>query len=74
MKAIGYSEWFGEDGSLYGPEKLEEIKENIKHHSCKYAKKQYTYIRGIPGSTVIDFNASEKDFETVSSIIKNELI
>ena len=45
MKAIGYSEWFDEEGSLYGPEKVEEIKEAIKHHSTKYAKKQYTYIR-----------------------------
>lgn len=71
MKAIGYSEWFGEDGSLYGSEKINQIKEEIKHHSCKYAKKQYTYIRGIPGSTVINFTGSENDFESVTSIIKN---
>ena len=29
MKAIGYSEWFGQDGSLYGTEKKEEIRENV---------------------------------------------
>ena len=70
MNAIGYSEWFAEDGSFYGPEKIEEIKEEIKHHSTKYAKKQYTYIRDIPGSTIIDFNGSEKDFQKISGFIK----
>ena len=70
LKAIGYSEWFDEDGALLGAEKLDEIKEAIKHHSCKYAKKQYTYIRGIPGSTIIDFNATEKDFQKVCGLIK----
>ena len=66
MKAIGYSEWFAEDGSLFGPEHLEEIKEAIKHHSTKYAKKQYTYIRDIPGSTVIPFSANnEEDYRNI---------
>ena len=69
MKAIGYSEWFREDGSLYDPDKIEEIREKIKHHSCKYAKKQYTYIRDIPGSTIIDFSASEENFQKISGFI-----
>ena len=65
MKAIGYSEWF--DPDLSGDR--EKIREAIKHHSCKYAKKQYTYIRDIPGSTVIDFNASNNDFEKITTLI-----
>ena len=63
MKAIGYSEWFESSN-------IEEIREAIKHHSCKYAKKQYTYIRDIPGSTVIDFSGSEEDFEKITGLIK----
>ena len=63
MKAIGYSEWFESSN-------MEEIREAIKHHSCKYAKKQYTYIRDIPGSTVIDFSGSEEDFEKITGLIK----
>ena len=70
LKAIGYSEWFEEDGILYGPEKLEDVIYNIKHHSCKYAKKQYTYIRGIPGSVVIDFDGSEENYKKVCGLIK----
>ena len=62
MKAIGYSEWFESDDK-------EEIKEAIKHHSCKYAKKQYTYIRDIPGSTVIDFSNPENEYEKIGSLI-----
>ncbi len=65
MKAIGYSEWF--DPDLSGDR--EKICEAIKHHSCKYAKKQYTYIRDIPGSTVIDFNASNEDYENITELI-----
>ena len=57
MKAIGYSEFF--DPELNGDQ--EKIKEAIKHHSCKYAKKQYTYIRDIPESQVIRYNAMEMD-------------
>ena len=65
MKAIGYSEWFESND-------VEEIREAIKHHSCKYAKKQYTYIRDIPGSTVIDFSASPEDFQKITAIIKEK--
>ena len=63
LKAIGYSEWFES-------EKLDEIREAIKHHSTKYAKKQYTYIRDIPGSQIIDFAASEDNYRVISDIIK----
>lgn len=60
MKAIGYSEWF----------ESENIREDIKHHSCKYAKKQYTYIRGIPGSHKIDFTGSDNDLKKLCGLIK----
>lgn len=63
LKAIGYSEWFES-------ENLDEIREAIKHHSTKYAKKQYTYIRDIPGSQIIDFSASEDNYRVISDIIK----
>lgn len=66
LKAIGYSEWF-----LYDDE--EKIREEIKHHSCKYAKKQYTYIRDIPGSKIIDFDGSDQAIAKVAEIIKNWL-
>lgn len=70
MKAIGYSEFFDDSGTLLTTENINQIKEAIKHHSCKYAKKQYTYIRGIPGSTIIDFDGSEKKIQIISRIIK----
>lgn len=67
MKAIGYSEFF--DQSLNGDQ--EKIKEAIKHHSCKYAKKQYTYIRDIPESQVIRYNAMEMDLQKIADLIGN---
>ena len=48
MKAIGYSEFFIPGLSA------EEIKEKIKADSKKYAKKQYTFMRGIPGAKIFD--------------------
>lgn len=46
MKAIGYREFFQDYADT------EELKYNIKNNSHHYAKKQYTYIKGIPGSQV----------------------
>lgn len=63
LKAIGYSEFFKSDN-------LEEIKENIKKHSCKYAKKQYTYIRDIKQGIRLSYKADEKDIERISSLIR----
>ena len=68
MKAIGYSEWL-EAENTDNADNIEAIAEAIKHHSCKYAKKQYAYIRGIPGSTVIDFSGSEENFRQISELV-----
>ena len=71
MKAIGYSEWF----EYENPEdNIEQIKAAIKHHSCKYAKKQYTYIRDIPGSIIIPFQGLPEDIDGVEKVIKEKFI
>ncbi|MCR5218750.1 tRNA (adenosine(37)-N6)-dimethylallyltransferase MiaA [Treponema sp.] len=54
MKAIGYSEFF-EEGL-----KREEIKEKIKLDSRHYAKKQYTFMKGIPGAFIVDADNRER--------------
>lgn len=79
LKAIGYSEWFennldNKNANNFSNVQIETIKENIKHHSCKYAKKQYTYIRDIPGSKIIQFDG--QDFTEVLqtfNIIKKDI-
>ncbi len=68
MKAIGYSEWFTEDGKIADDKSA--VREAIIHHSCKYAKKQFTYIRDIPGSIIIPFCATNEDVEKVAKTIK----
>ena len=62
LKAIGYSEWFNYEDK-------ETIRYEIKHHSCKYAKKQYTYIKDIPFSHVIEYRGME-DIQKVIDVIK----
>lgn len=69
MKAIGYSEWFSEDNQLRADD---IVREEIKHHSCKYAKKQYTYIKDIPGSHRVPFSASDEDIKKISEHLKND--
>lgn len=64
MKAIGYREWFLESDK-------EKIKSAIKHNSCKYAKKQFTYIRDINFGEKIIYKAEEKDILVVQSLIKD---
>lgn len=63
LKAIGYSEFFEY-------ETAEKIREEIKHHSRKYAKKQYTYIRDIPGSKIFNYNGTEKDIEQIKAFLQ----
>lgn len=53
MKAIGYSEFFIDELSV------DQVKEKIKNDSHHYAKKQYTFMRGIPGAVTVD--ADDKD-------------
>ena len=65
MKAIGYSEFF--DREL---KNLHQIKEKIKLDSHHYAKKQYTFMRGIPGAVTVDAD----DIDTFSDVIKKFLI
>ena len=66
MKAIGYKEWFAYHNK-------EEIKNAIIHHTRKYAKKQYTYIRDIPDSIIIPFNNPAEDLYKVQDILKERL-
>ena len=66
LKAIGYHEWFLSDNT-------EQIRQMIIHNSRKYAKKQYTYIRDIPGSIVVPFSGSE-DIYKVGDILKERYI
>lgn len=64
MKAIGYAEFFKCND-------IEEIKEMIKHNSCKYAKKQFTYVRDIGIGNKIQYNNSSQDLEKVINLIKD---
>lgn len=63
LKAIGYSEWFEFEDE-------EKVREEIKHHSRKYAKKQYTYIRDIQNAQIVEYSANQNDIKKVSEILK----
>jgi tRNA dimethylallyltransferase len=64
MKAIGYAEFFKCND-------IEEIKKMIKHNSCKYAKKQFTYVRDIGIGNKIQYNNPSQDLEKVINLIKD---
>lgn len=66
IKAIGYQEWFDYTNK-------EEIKAQIIHHTRKYAKKQYTCIRDIPGSIIIPFENPAEDLYKVKCILQEGL-
>ena len=67
LKAIGYHEWFEYKDK-------EQVRQSIIHHTRKYAKKQYTYIRDIPGSIVSPFKNPAEALYKVADIIKNRII
>lgn len=53
MQAIGYREFFS-------GKTTDEIKEMIKKDSRKYAKKQYVFMKGIPGAKIIQLKTGEE--------------
>lgn len=67
MQAIGYREFFLSQDT-------EEIKKMIIHNSCKYAKKQYTYIRDLPVITNVSYTGSEEDKDKVKQIIADFIL
>ncbi|MDO4506434.1 MAG: tRNA (adenosine(37)-N6)-dimethylallyltransferase MiaA [Spirochaetales bacterium] len=65
MKAIGYSEFFIDGLSM------EQIKEKIKNDSHHYAKKQYTFMRGIPGAVTVDAEDKSRVAQLVGQFISS---
>lgn len=63
MQAIGYREWFTQDGKLRTD--VQNVMLEIQHDSRKYAKKQYTYMADIPGAIRISLTEPEKMKERV---------
>ncbi len=55
MQAIGYREFFETDKNG-NPLATEEVRARIKHDSKRYAKKQYVFMRGIPGAEIIQLD------------------
>lgn len=67
FQAIGYREWFA--GDMTSKEGIEKIKSEIKHWSRKYAKKQYTFMKGIPGANIIQVTSDEECFNQVEQLL-----
>lgn len=71
MKSIGYREWFSDSENC--SESLTNIKDAIKRDSRRYAKKQFTFMRGIPDAKIISVSQG-KNFESgVEKIISDFL-
>ena len=68
MKAIGYSEFFEGDLSV------DQIKEKIKNDSHHYAKKQYAFMRGIPGAHFVDADDIKGISLLVGEFINRQLL
>lgn len=71
MKSIGYREWFS-DSDNYS-ESLTSIKDAIKRDSRRYAKKQFTFMRGIPDAKIISVSQGENFESGVEKIISDFL-
>lgn len=68
MQAIGYREFFSCDlENLSGDEKNQRIQESICRNSRRYAKRQYTFFKGIPNAQY--FHADDRS--TIQSHIED---
>lgn len=64
MQAIGYRQWL--DYPVWDSETVERIKSDIQHDSRKYAKKQCTFMKNIPGAVYLNADDEDRLFEEVS--------
>ncbi len=62
LKAIGYSEFFKKELTT-----VNQIKSQIKLDSRHYAKKQYTFMKGIPDAVYVD----SENFSEIEKIISD---
>lgn len=69
MQAIGYREWFLPDGSFRNDSG--NVREEIKHDSRKYAKKQYTFMKDIPEAIRINVQDEQSVLDEVQKHLKN---
>lgn len=69
MKAIGYREWFSAGENMSEPGA--GIKEAIKRDSRRYAKKQFTFMHGIPDAKIISVRPNEDFKGGVEKIISD---
>jgi tRNA dimethylallyltransferase len=51
MRGIGYREFFGDGGELRPGTEDPIIREEIRQDSRRYAKRQITFFRSLPGVT-----------------------
>ncbi|MBN2651777.1 MAG: tRNA (adenosine(37)-N6)-dimethylallyltransferase MiaA [Spirochaetales bacterium] len=58
LKAIGYSEFFDQQGRLR--EDLDEVKRLIQKNSRRYAKRQLTFFKRIPGVLWVEHDRPEE--------------
>lgn len=69
FKSIGYKELYGFIADKQGT--LEEIKEQIKQASRKYAKRQLTWFRAVNNAVWINAENKEKTADEIIKLIKN---
>jgi tRNA dimethylallyltransferase len=75
IRAIGYREFFAEEVlGARGSEKTLLVKELIKRDTKRYAKRQMTYMKGIPGARFVaadDFAAFESIARAAASLVRD---
>ncbi len=72
MKAIGYREWFS--GDMKSECGVQDIKARIKRSSKKYAKKQYTFMKDIPGAVKVNMDDEAGGEAEVLRIVSDFLL
>ncbi len=60
MKAIGYREFFDENGNFKSESEIEDISKLIKRNTKRYAKRQETFFKAMSGVNHYDIQSEEE--------------
>ena len=69
MKAIGYREFFDDE-----KRDSDSIRSLIKFNTRRYAKKQYTFMRGIPGAVEINADDTDAVVDTIRDFLNQHSV
>jgi tRNA dimethylallyltransferase len=73
LRAIGYKEFFVDDGGFRLSEDMAGVEALVAQHSLQYAKRQITWFKRIPGVTWLRVDEGRQSMDTAAAVLQERI-